>query len=229
MARFVHLTPARLTAKVRRAGVAGPVYCFPVLAAHTVTYQWARELRRRGAREWVAVTFLLPDSQPVEVGHYGRERATVTAAEAVGLLRAMEDPTGYEVIVPRRVTAAEVRTIRPAPRITGWRYLPAAHGRAPCACPACLGRGEFGAARLRRRFDYDERRTPYPEILTALHAEDSDEVLGALWSLRGRGEVAALAFLAEHPDPEVRAELAEILDRDYRGPAARALRARLDG
>ncbi|BCY12427.1 HEAT repeat domain-containing protein [Actinoplanes sp. L3-i22] len=227
MSRFVHLTPARLTAKVRRSGLGAPVFCFPVLPSHTLTYQWARELRRRGVREFVAVTFVLPDAEPVEVGHYGKPREAVTAAEAVARLRTMEDPSGYEVVVPRKVTSAEVRTIRPAPRLTGWRYLPAAHGQRPCACPGCLSRGEYGAARLRRRFDEDGRRTPYPELLEELRSADVWAVTAALWQLKGRGEVADFAFVAEHPDPEVLEILAEVLDTRYRGPAARALRSRL--
>ncbi|WP_436530185.1 HEAT repeat domain-containing protein [Actinoplanes sp. HUAS TT8] len=226
MSRFVHLTPARLTAKVRRAGLGSPVFCFPVLPSHTLTYQWARELRRRGPRNFVAVTFALPDDEPVQIGHYGKEREAVTAARAVAMLRSMENPMGYEVIVPRRVTARDVRTIRPAPRITGWRYMPAAHGRKPCACPGCLGRGEFGAARLRRRFDEEIQRTPYAEVLATLRSEDEDDVYMAVTNLRGRGEVADFAFLAEHPDPDVREALAEALE-SYRGPAARVLRERL--
>ncbi|WIM93773.1 HEAT repeat domain-containing protein [Actinoplanes oblitus] len=227
MSRFVHLTPARLTATVRRGGLGAPVYCFPVLPSHTLTYQWARELRRRGAREFVAVTFVLPDSEPVDVGHYGKPPERVTAARAVAILRTMPDPRGYEVVVPRRVTAREVRTIRPAPRVTGWRYMPAAHGRRPCACPGCLGRGQIGAARLRRRLGEDGARQGYAELLAGLRSDDPDEVRWALWSLGGRGEVADFAFLAEHPDPEVRDELAEVLTESYRGPAARALLERL--
>ncbi|GAA4586443.1 hypothetical protein BJY16_007916 [Actinoplanes octamycinicus] len=227
MSRFVHLTPARLTATVRRAGVGAPVYCFPVLPSHTLTYQWARELRRRGTREFVAVTFVLPDAEPVDVGHYGKPPERVTAAEAVATLRAMPDPRGFEVIVPRRVTAGEVRTVRPAPRLTGWRYLPGAHGRRPCACPGCLSRGEFGAARLRRRQGEGDDSWSYARVLAELRSDDPDEVYFAVGCLRGRGEVRDFAFLAEHPDPEVREVLAEVLAESYRGPAARALRERL--
>ncbi|GAA0578018.1 hypothetical protein GCM10010172_73550 [Paractinoplanes ferrugineus] len=238
MAEFVHITTARVARRVEHSGIAarsrGPaagrgVYCMPVLSSFTLTYQWVRELRRWHPGVLVAVHLRLPDDEPVTVGRYGTPPRAVTAAQAVAAVRELDDPRGYEVFVPRAVTAAEVRRIRDVPQGVGWRYLPAAHGRRPCPCPACLTRGAFKVAALRRRFPYDNPPRPKSELMTELRVSTTaDEIIDVLCGLgRGRrGGAEELAYLADHPDPDVRDTLASVL-RAYRGREARRLRERL--
>ena len=88
----------------------------PVLPSFTLTHQWVRELHRWHGGVLVAVQVRLPDEQPVTVGRYGTQPAAVTAARAVAVVRELDDPRGYEVFVPRAVTAADVRRIREVPR-----------------------------------------------------------------------------------------------------------------
>jgi hypothetical protein len=90
-------------------------------------------LARFGSRGGlVAVHVRLDDAQDVLVGHYtDRARgalATVSAAEAVRRIAALEDPRGWEVFVPRAVGPREVHRVRTAPQLAGWRYLPDAQG-----------------------------------------------------------------------------------------------------
>jgi hypothetical protein len=159
MAEFVHVTTARAARRIERSGIAARshgwaagrgVYCMPVLRSFTLTHQWLRELRRWHAGVLVAVQLRLPDDEPVTVGRYGTQPAAVTAAQAIAAVQQLDDPRGYEVFVPRAVTAAEIRRVRDLPQNVGWRYRPDAHGRRPCPCPACLPRGGYGVARLRR-------------------------------------------------------------------------------
>ncbi|GHJ46983.1 hypothetical protein Cs7R123_43250 [Catellatospora sp. TT07R-123] len=238
MAEFVHITTAASGRRIERTGVAarsrGPagargVYCMPVLASFTLTHQWARELRRWHPGVLVAVHLRLPDDEPVTFGHYGAATRVATAAQAVAAIRALDDPRGYEVFLPRAVTAAEVRRIRTVPQGVGWRYLPGAHGRRPCTCPACVQPGTPNVARLRRRYPYDEPPTPKNELMARLRAAtDADEIVDVLWELgRGRrGGAEELAYLVDHPDPEVRETLESVLG-SYRGREARRLRERL--
>ncbi|MFL1382384.1 HEAT repeat domain-containing protein, partial [Nocardiopsis sp. frass4] len=160
MARFVHLAPAARATRAVRSGLrATPsryggrgVFCFPVLTSYTLTHQWLRELARwKDTRGMVAVHLLLPDDQPVEVGHYGGPSRRVSAAEAVGIIAALDDPRGWEVFVPRAVTAREVHAVRAVRQGVGWRYRPDAHGRPPCTCFGCRVRGEYGSRRLLER------------------------------------------------------------------------------
>src|SRR6266542_3620769 len=134
MAQFVHITEARAARRIERSGIAARshgraggrgVYCMPVLPSFTLTHQWVRELRRWHPGMLVAVHLRLPDEEPVTVARYGAP--------------------------PRAITTAEVRRVRDVSQGVGWRYLPAAHGRRPCPCPACLPRGAYKVARLRRR------------------------------------------------------------------------------
>ncbi|MEV4489948.1 HEAT repeat domain-containing protein [Micromonospora coxensis] len=236
MADFVHITPARSARRIERSGIAarshGPaggrgVYCMPMLPSFTLTHQWVRELRRWHPGVLVGVHLRLPDDEPVTVGHYGEPPLAVTAAQAVAAVRALDDPRGYEVFVPRAISRAEVRRIRDVPQGVGWRYLPAAHGRRPCPCPPCLPRGGYGVARLRRRFEVPPE--PKHELMARLRAARSgDEICDVLGELgRGRrGGAEELAYLADHPDPHVRDSLESVL-RVYRGREARQLRARL--
>ncbi|MCI4066201.1 hypothetical protein MRQ36_28090 [Micromonospora sp. R77] len=84
-------------------------------------------------------------------------------------------------------------------------------------------------ARLRRRFPYDEPPRPKLELVGRLRAASSaNEIIDVLCELgRGwRGGAEELAYLADHPDPEVRDTLESVL-RVYRGREARRLRERL--
>ena len=95
---FVHLTPERNLASIRRRGIAPDrgvsrsrsVYALPVTRSFQVSHQWLRELRRRGSGMIFGVYFRLPDDHPVRVGHYNRGLVDMTAAEAVALLMAAE-------------------------------------------------------------------------------------------------------------------------------------------
>lgn len=236
MAEFVHLTTARAGRRIQRSGIAARshgraggrgVYCMPVLPSFTLTYQWVRELRRWHPGGLVAVHLRLPDGQPVTVGRYGAPPRQVTAAQAVAAVRELDDPRGYEVFVPRAVTAGEVRWVREVPQGIGWRYLPDAHGARPCPC--CAARGGYKVAGLRRWFPYDEPPRPKSELMARLRAADNaDEIIEVLAELgRGRrGGAEELAYLADHPDPHVRYTLDSVL-RAYRGRDARRLRQRL--
>jgi hypothetical protein len=159
--RFVHLTPASAAQAVRRGGIRPHhhrglgirgVFAMPVLPAYVLTHQWGRELRRGGVRSVVAVHFRVRDDEDVWVGHYGRTPASTTAAEAAGLIMAAADPRGYEVFIPRKIAAKEINRLRPVNPVTGWRYMPGAHGTPPCACPVCLPAGSYGASRIRARY-----------------------------------------------------------------------------
>ncbi|CAL9577305.1 hypothetical protein SUDANB121_04988 [Nocardiopsis dassonvillei] len=122
MALFVHLTPAANTVRLRRSGVRAAgrgrsgergVYCFPVLPCYTTTHQWLRELAREDDhRRFVAVHIRLDDAQPVTVGHHADRPLRVTAGEAVRIVRALPDPRGWEVFIPRTVTVREIHRVR---------------------------------------------------------------------------------------------------------------------
>ncbi|MEV0424490.1 hypothetical protein [Streptosporangium canum] len=112
--------------------------------------KWGRELRRGSRRTMVTVDFRLPDDEPVFVGHYGRAHQELPSAEAGALIAGCEDARGYEVFVPRTITAKELHRVRAVNPVTGWRYMPDAHGRFPRPCPMCIPRGQYGGAKIRQ-------------------------------------------------------------------------------
>ncbi|MEV0032142.1 HEAT repeat domain-containing protein [Nocardia sp. NPDC050793] len=234
MALLVHLTPEKNARRIRRAGItaSGPrrgVFCMPVMPSYVLSHQWLRELRRGGQRLIVAVDFRIPDDEPVLVGHYRAAETEMSAAEAVSVILHAEDARGYEILVPRSITPAELHRVRHVRQVTGWRYHPNAQGQPPCACPACLGRGEFKAADLRRRFPVEPPELTKPQLLAQLrNADDDDDLIDALYGLgsRSRGDVTDVAHLVDHPNPEVRCALASAL-HSYRGGEARRLLVRL--
>jgi hypothetical protein len=162
---LVHIAPEPVAKRIKRSGIAARrldhpyegcdrlVWAFPVMESFTLTHQWARELKRNGTRTLVAVTFRIPDDEPVFAHRYNAEPQRVTAAEAVALIRAMEDPRGGQIVIPRRIDADEIVRIRPLLSAFGWRYFPeskAAEGR-PCDCLMCTPQGEVKAKRYRDR------------------------------------------------------------------------------
>ncbi|WP_433351573.1 hypothetical protein ACQP25_00855 [Microtetraspora malaysiensis] len=161
MTLLVHVTAAKNVRSVRRAGIRADsighggmtgVYCLPVLPSYQITYQWVRELRRGGQRAMIAVHFRVPDDEPVLAGHYNRPPLQLSSAEAAALVAEQQDARGYELFLPRPVSAKEIHRVRSVNQVTGWRYMPGAHGSPPCACPVCNPSGGYGAAKVRKAF-----------------------------------------------------------------------------
>ena len=166
MASFVHVTDAREATRLRLSGLrpcryrtgrapdsACPrgVFCVPVLPDFQATFQWLRELKRRGHRTACAVQFRLPDAEPVLAGHFAQRLhdglEPMTAAQAVALFLRHPDPRGLEVVVPRKVLPREIVRVRALPQVVGWRFRPGAKG----AWPSGPTWGEVKGARVRRR------------------------------------------------------------------------------
>lgn len=162
MPMFVHLTPESRIALIRRNGIGrlrrpigsrpGGIFAMPVTRNFYVSHQWLRELRRGGKGTIAGVYFRIPDDELVWVGHYNQSHQCMSAAESVATMIAQSDREGFEVIIPRRIKAAEIQRIRLLPQVVGWRYFPGAHGKRPCGCPFCQ-RGLYGARRLREEYE----------------------------------------------------------------------------
>ena len=125
----------------------------PVTRNYVVSHQWLRELKRGGQKTFVAVHFRIPDDLTVQVGHYGRAKLTVTAAEAAAIVMRAGDAEGYEVLIPRAIGPREIHAVRAVRQVVGWRYFPGAHGRRPCGCPVCQPRGEIRSRKIRERYE----------------------------------------------------------------------------
>ncbi|CAL9561388.1 HEAT repeat domain-containing protein [Streptomyces sp. enrichment culture] len=178
-----------------------------------------------------------------------------TAADAVRRVAELPDARGWEAFVPRAVTRREVRRVRAVRQVAGWRYFPDAHGVTPCTCAGCVVRGEYGSRRLRERrpHPWDGPRPP-GVLLRRVEAAmrggpgggpggadagdgrgpgagpggDAAALCDALrwYGTRRRGPVDRLAPLAAHPDPRVRAALAEAVG-GWSTPGVDTLLARL--
>src|SRR5687768_12151791 len=117
MAMFVHLTAESRTALIRRNGTTrvrratsslpGGIFAVPVTRNFYASHQWLRELKRKNAGAIAGVYFRLPDEQRVWVGHYSQSHAEMTAAEAVAVFLSADIREGWEVIIPRLISAQE--------------------------------------------------------------------------------------------------------------------------
>lgn len=161
MVSFVHIADKNDEASIVKNGISaakrkvGPrgVYAVPVVPNYSTTHQWARELKRGGARTLVCVQFRIPNDELVLVGKYNGEQFEMTASEAAATFQTHTEAVGFEVIVPRKIMPKEIARTYLAPRVTGWRYYPEAKGRKPfCHCKFC-NRGEIRAQRLIREDD----------------------------------------------------------------------------
>jgi len=158
---FVHLTLESRLSRLRRSGIASfrpqkgevprAVYAVPVTPNFYASHQWLRELKRKKGSALAGIYFRIPDDEAVWVGHYGQQHRRVTAAEAVAIFLTATDPLGWEVLIPRRIDATEIHSVRRLPQVIGWRFFPAAKGKPPfCTCKFCTT-GEYGSEKMRKR------------------------------------------------------------------------------
>ena len=162
MALFVHVTSERegrriakrglKTHRTRHAEIPFALFAVPVIPNFILSHQWVRELKRRGQQLMAGVYFRIPDAEPVFVGGYNQPHRWMSAAESAAAMMNNADARGFEVLIPRAITPAEIQRVRILPHV-GWRYFPDAHGRRPCPCPMCLLRGEMKSKRIRKKYD----------------------------------------------------------------------------
>ena len=148
MPLLVHIAPGNEANSISRNGIAPRriaggggrefpfervVWAFPVLPSYTLTHSWSREMKRWRATTLAAITFRVPDDEPVLALHYNnrpRRYSTMTAAEAVSIIAGLEDPRGYEIMLSRRIMPKEIVRARPLPKSRRTRANsgpPAAH------------------------------------------------------------------------------------------------------
>lgn len=164
MATYVHIADERDAAAIRRSGLKLPrgrmgatgrpwgVFAMPVVPNYLLSHQWVRELKKRGFRVAVGVYFRIGDEESVFAGLYNEEKQLTTAAQAAAWLKDKE-VLGFEVIIPRSISASEIRSIRSLPQGLGWRHFPGAHVRGIfCGCDYCQ-RGEIKSRRIRERYE----------------------------------------------------------------------------
>ena len=157
MPLLVHIAAEKTVKSILRAGIkqrlAG-VYCMPVLRDYFVSHQWLRELKRFRPGPLVAIYFRVNSQELVRVGHYNHSAHSqpVTLTKAIHTLMTVADPQGYEIIIPRSISPAEIHTMRYPRQIIGWRYMPYAHGKPFCTCPSCIPRGQIKGSKLHKYY-----------------------------------------------------------------------------
>ncbi len=155
---LVHVGAAKLEPQIKRSGLRAEhgLYAFPVLPSFTLTHQWTREIMKWKRQPMIGVYFRVRDDEVVRFGRYGHPQRTLPASKAVAEIRKEADPRGFQVIIDRVIRSSEIVRITPLRGVVGWRHKPDAHGKRPCGCPGCVGRGEPGGRALRLRYDRGE-------------------------------------------------------------------------
>ncbi len=160
MPTFVHITSKDAARKMLTGGLRMPkvsrrpirgIFAMPVTPNFQTTHQWMRELRQWRSGELVGIYFRIPDLEIVWVGHYNEVHRQMTAAQASALVMRQTSMTGVEVIIPRKISAKEIKSVRKLPQWVGWRHYPEAHGKPPWTCDCCQ-RGMYGSRKIRERF-----------------------------------------------------------------------------
>lgn len=160
------------------------VYFMPVLNDYLISHQWARELKRSGVRNYIAVYFKLDSDEKIWFGKYSEEHKKMPLNSAIKLFLDQEDKLGYEFFIERKIEVKEITKIRHIPKPMGWRYEPHAHGKEPCPCPVCIQRGGFKTNKLREDDSHSISRLEAKEIIAK--SNDDDDIWLALLRLSGK-------------------------------------------
>lgn len=161
MPQFIHLADAKDIAIIERSGIRADseawshsgVFAMPVLPSYLITHQWLRELKRRGMKTLSAIQFFIQAREFVLAGSYrDRQPLETTASASVGVFRSHVSGLGLQVLIPRKISAKEIRRVYTPSQVAGWRYHPEAHGKPPfCGCSYCV-RGEIKNRKLRTAY-----------------------------------------------------------------------------
>ena len=188
MTTLIHITNADLENSIKKNGIktgknSNIVFFMPVTQNYLISHQWARELKRSGIKNFIAVYFKISKTDKVWHGHYFQEHKKDKINSAVSEFNAIADQLGYEFFIDRKIEAKEIVKIKKIPKPMGWRYSTTAHGAKPCGCPMCLQFGGYKTKRLREDVSKMSRKEA-KEII--LNSNDDEELAGALSSMHGK-------------------------------------------
>lgn len=232
--RCLHLAPASEARSVLRAGLRPTrwhlqgqpepvrgIFCLPLLRDRWTTYQWLRELSQWKRQRVVAVTFRLPDEEPVWVGRFSQPHQLLRATQAAAWIE--QNPAGAEMIVDRAVDSRDLLHVREVPQLWGWTSYPEKPpgGELP----------EKGHPLRQRRL-----RRLYQDARLMLRQSSSEtEMLSALAAMTQAAEIDGSRFSAaplRHSAvsywPSVRGTTARLLRLFHRREAAPLLRLLCD-
>ena len=231
MAVLLHIADARAERSIRRAGLkAGRhgVHAVPVTGDFMASHQWARELKRCGWNLGLAVSFRMPGATQVRAGHYNEAQEAMSLGAAIAVYLARDQQAGYQIVFDAGIPRRNILKMKPLRRPPGWRYFPEAKGREPV--PGWSNRGDYGAARMRKRLEPAVVLPPFDDLKALLEtSRDTGEISQALLDLAAKPRRASCAFLEPllaHPDGEILFDLLMALER-FTDPQARTFTARL--
>lgn len=224
MTTLIHITNADLENSIKKNGIktgkkSNIVFFMPVTQNYLISHQWARELKRFGIKNFIAVYFKIDKTDQVWHGQYFKEHKKDTINSAVAEFNVLEDQLGYEFFIDRKIQAKEIVKIIQIPKPMGWRYSATAHGTRPCGCPMCL---QFGGYKTRqfREFVTNMSRKEAKEII--INSNDDEEIWGALSSMHGKIRKESpeyLERLLSNKDEDVQYFLADFISQ-FRHPLA---------
>ncbi len=199
MTRLVHITSAENEKKILNAGIKtnkyGYLFFMPHLNNFLISHQWARELKRSGIKNFMAVDFKLPDNEMVWFGKYSDQHKKLPLNQAMSLFLKEPDPLGFEFCLERKVTPKEIAKTRHIPKPMGWRYIPHAHGTKPCPCPMCLQKGGYKTQTLKENESWKMSRNEAKEIIK--NSKDENQIWDAVQRLKGKWKKFSPEYL-EH-------------------------------
>lgn len=183
----------------------------PVLQSFYLSHHWLRELKRRGVKTFVGVYFKVDSKTKVFAGKYNTEHKHIGLGQAIKELQNLDDPLGYEINIDRKIEAKEIEKIKGLPQNVGWRYKPQSNGQRPCSCDYCI-KSTINANRIREKYEPQESKVSYAELLTSLKVEEDiteiEDLLCHIRSKRRKGDPSELLFLLDKNSVSIDQELA---------------------
>ena len=189
MAVLVHITKAENEKSIIGSGIktgkhTGCIYFMPHTPDFLISHQWARELKRYGVKNFLAVDFKLPKDEEVWFGRYFEGHKKYKLNQAIEIFLSQEKQYGYEFILERKVQPNEIVKTRTIPKPMGWRYEPNSHGKEPCPCPMCILKGGFKTSALKEKYNPNISREEARQIL--VESNDTDKIVEALERMQGK-------------------------------------------
>jgi len=226
MALLVHITKAENEKSIVGSGIrigklTGCIYFMPYTQDFLISHQWARELKRYGVKNFLAVDFKLPKSEEIWFGKYFEGHKKLPLNQAIAVFLSQKEKYGYEFILERKVQPSEIVKTRAIPKPMGWRYEPNAHGKQPCPCPMCILSGGFKTSALKERYEPSITREQARNVLR--ESNNDEDIVEALERMQGKWRKESPAYLkrfVSSQDEYVLYALVELL-AEHRHPLAK--------